>query len=201
MNADCMKTRPLLRWDTSLREQDFLYRRGRKGIGPCPERNPRRLTLLSDRGNCVYSPGEAVAGGWLGLFLARGRPVFVFLKGRNGWLKMAGCRLVHALLRRNGEDVWQCVFYLKPENGLLLHRCAFRPEKRRFQKPSFVRLTKCHRTDRSRSESGWEIIVNRRNRPTWQTCKTSSQTSPCWDILSETPIFVCLKGKLYLPLL
>ena len=110
---------------------------------------------------------------------------------------MAGCRLVHALLRRNGEDVWQCVFYLKPENGLLLHRCAFRPEKRRFQKPSFVRLTKCHRTDRSRNESGWKIIVNRRNRPTWQTCKTCSQTSPCWEILSETPIFVCLKGKLY----
>lgn len=182
-----MKTRPLLRWDTSLREQDFLYRRGRKGIGPCPERNPHRLTLLSDRGNSVYSPGEAVAGGWLGLFLARGRLVFVFLKGRNGWLKMAGCRLVHVLLRRNGEDVWQCVFYLKPENGLLLHRCAFRPEKRRFQKPSFVRLTKCHRTDRSRSESGWKIIVNRRNRPTWQTYKTSSQTSPA-GIFSLKPL-------------
>ena len=73
MNADCMKTRPWLRWDTSLREQDFLCRRGRKGIGPCPERNPRRLTLLSDRGNCVCSPDEAVAGGWLGLFLARGK--------------------------------------------------------------------------------------------------------------------------------
>lgn len=146
---------------------------------------------------CTARAKRLPEAGWV-FFLRGGRPVFVFLKGRNGWLKMAGCRLVHALLRRNGEDVWQCVFYLKPENGLLLHRCAFRPEKRRFQKPSFVRLTKCHRTDRSRNESGWKIIVNRRNRPTWQTCKTSSQTSPCWDILSETPIFVCFKGKLYL---